>query len=347
MNRSLQTAAASQGHVLAAVCCGIDRFIRAEGADPDRVLGKAGVDDRVLADPMAAVSLASFVEMMEGGASETGNGHFGLLFGQQFQPLSLGLIGELALSAPDAGAGLAAFAKLFPLHQQNTETRLVAEAGMLRLEYRILDARIWARRQDAELTMGMFANVARQVLGSAYALEEVCFEHPRPEQSRLHERLFGAPVFFAARTNAITFRAGGLERALPGADARRFMAIAARLREIGRAPAALTVEAQVCGEIRRLLPDGYPPIETVAETLGLARWTMQRRLAEHGVSFSDCVEHVRARLALLYLTQPHLNVGAISDLLGYSEISALSRAFRRWYGAPPETMRREMMKADG
>jgi AraC-like DNA-binding protein len=343
MNRTTQPAPSKPGHVLAAVCCGIDHFIRAEGADPDRVLGKAGVDDRVLADPLAAVSLASFVEMMEGGARETGNGHFGLIFGQQFQPLSLGLIGELALTAPNAGAALAAFAKLFPLHQQNTETRLVAEGGLLRLEYRILDGKIWARRQDAELTMGMFANVARQVLGPAYALEDVWFEHPRPEQSRAHERAFDAPVFFSSPTNAISFRARGLDRKLPGADPARFATIAARLKDIGGAPAEMTLEASVCNEIRRLLPEGYPPVEAIAENLGFARWTLQRRLAERGVSFSDCVDQVRAKLGRLYLAQPQLSIGTISDLLGYSEISAFSRAFRRWYGAAPETIRKQQL----
>jgi AraC-like DNA-binding protein len=340
MDRSPRAQDAPAGHVLASVCCGIDHFIRAEGADPDRVLGRAGVDDRVLADPLAAVSLASFVDMMEGGAAETGNGHFGLIFGQQFQPLSLGLIGELALTAPTAGAALAAFAKLFPLHQQHTETRLAAEDGLLRLEYRILDSRIWARRQDAELTMGMFANVARAVLGADYALEEVCFEHPRPEQSRAHERAFGAPVFFSSGTNAISFRSRGLERRLPGADAARFAAIAAQLREIGRPRGEMSLAGLVCSEVRRLLPEGYPPVEAVAETLGLARWTLQRRLAEQGVTFSDCVDLVRARLGRMYLAEPGLSIGAISDLLGYSEISAFSRAFRRWHGVPPEVARK-------
>jgi len=340
MNGANQPASAKTGHVLAAVCCGIDHFIRAEGADPDRVLGKAGVDDRVLADPLAAVSLASFVDMMEGGAAETGNGHFGLLFGQQFQPLALGLIGELALAAPSAGAALAAFAKLFPLHQQNTQTRLVQEPGLLRLEYRILDGKIWARRQDAELTMGMFANVARQVLGPDYALEDVWFEHPRPEQSRAHERAFDAPVFFASPTNAITFRARGLDRKLPGADPARFAAIAARLQAIGGEPAEMTLNSAVCNEIRRLLPEGYPQVELVAENLGFARWTLQRRLAERGLSFSDCVDQVRAKLGRMYLSEPQLSIGTISDLLGYSEISAFSRAFRRWYGVAPDAMRR-------
>jgi len=330
------------GHVLAAVCCGIDHFIRAEGGDPDRVLGKAGLDDRVLADPVAAVSLASFVELMEGGATATGNGNFGLEFGQQFQPASLGLIGELALKAPNAGLALSSFAKLFPLHQQNTETRLVAEDGLLRLEYRILDAKIWARRQDAELTMGMFANVAKLALGSAYSLEEVCFEHPRPEQSRIHERLFDAPVFFSSRTNSISFRAQGLDRAMPEADPRSFATIAAKLHEIGRNTGPVSLPAAVCSEIRRLLPEGYPTIETVAESLRFTRWTLQRRLSAHGVSFSDCVESVRAHLSRLYLAEPHLAVGTISDLLGYSEISAFSRSFRRWYGTAPELFRKSL-----
>ena len=126
---------------------------------------------------------------------------------------------------------------------------------------------------------------------------------------------------------------------MPQGDHRHFLALAAALR--GRSPAAgLDLRALVCGEIRRLLPEGYPAAETVADRLGLARWTLQRRLADRGVTFSDCVDKVRARLAALYLEEPHLSIGGISDLLGYSEISAFSRACRRWYGTAPDALRK-------
>ncbi|MBS3024958.1 AraC-like transcriptional regulator QhpR [Acidiphilium multivorum] len=329
-------------HVLAAAASGVTAFIRGAGADPDLVLGEAGFDPRDLEDPRATVPLARYVAMMERAAARSGDSHFGLRFGQQFQPEALGLIGELALAAPDVGTGLAAFARHFIQHQQNTETRLAREGRSLRLEYRIVDPRIWSRRQDAELTMGMFANLLRRALGGALEIEEVWFEHPAPEQAQAHAAAFGAPVFFAATANAISFRAAGLERPMPARDPARFAALAEELRRIGGGGAPRDLLGAVTSEIRRLLPEGPAGIDRVAASLGLPRWTLQRRLAEHGITYSECIDQVRARLALMYLAEPHLSIAAVAELLGYSEVSAFSRACRRLHGASPETVRRKL-----
>ena len=330
----------SSGQVKAAAACGLVPFILAAGGDADRILGVAGLNERIFDDPDADIPLISYVAMMEQAAAQTGDEMFGLKFGLQFPPAAHGLIGELALAAPSIGASLKAFMDFFPLHQNDTQTAFQQDGARLRLEYRILDAEIWSRRQDAELTIGMFANLLQHAFGPELAVEEVSFEHPPGAAGRDYERAFGAPVYFGAGTNSITVRARGLNRPMPGADTRKFAQLAGQLRAQATSTRHAGIKALVCGEIRRLLPEGYPPVEQVAECLNLARWTLQRRLAEQNITFSECVDLVRNRLAMLYLAQAHLSISHISDLLGYSEISAFSRAFRRWHGAAPENYRK-------
>jgi AraC-like DNA-binding protein len=325
--------------VKAAAACGLVPFILGHGADPYRIFSEIGVQEHVIHDPDASIPLASYVALMESAAARTGNSLFGQQFGIQFPANGHGLIGEVALSAPTIGSALKAFVDFFPVHQNNTRTAIVHHGRLLRMEYRILDARIWERRQDAELTIAMFANLLAHAFGPALYIEEISFEHPGRD-ARTIERAFGAPVFFGARTNAITVRARGLDRAMPGANLKVFARITEQLRRSVSVPNSVDLKALVCGEIRRLLPEGYPSIEIVAESLNVARWTLQRRLAEDGVSFSDCVNLVRSRLAIIYLAEPHLSISNISDLLGYSEISAFSRACRRWHGAAPESLRK-------
>lgn len=330
-------------HVLAAAACGVVGFIRDFGADPDRVLGEAGVDHRLLENPKATLSLNQYVAMMENAARRTDNEEFGLWFGQQFRPEDLGLIGQLALTAPNIATGIAAFARNFVLHQQNTETRLVREGALSRLEYRIVDPAIWMRRQDAELTMGMFANLLRRALGAQAVFEEIWFEHPGAGRAPAHEGAFGAPVFFSAPSNAISFRLPEPLTPMPGHDIVRFAAIEDELRRIGGGT-PIELLPRVLGEIRGRLPEGPPTIEAVAKEIGLARWTLQRRLAEYGVTYSDCVIEVRQQLTVIYLSDSSLSIAAISELLGYSEISAFSRACRRMHGVPPEVMRRHLLR---
>jgi AraC-like DNA-binding protein len=96
---------------------------------------------------------------------------------------------------------------------------------------------------------------------------------------------------------------------------------------------------RVRAEIRSRLPEGAPPMEDVAGALGIARWTLQRRLADMGLSYADSVQQVRKTLAGSYLAQPHLSISAIAQLLGYAELSPFSRACKRWFGASPEALR--------
>lgn len=61
---------------------------------------------------------------------------------------------------------------------------------------------------------------------------------------------------------------------------------------------------------------------------------MQRRLAEHGVSFSQLLDEVRMRVADEYFrTAPRPNLAVLAHRLGYSEASAASRFLRERMGA--------------
>jgi AraC-like DNA-binding protein len=202
-----------------------------------------------------------------------------------------------------------------------------------------LDGRIVQRRQDAELTMGMFANVFRACLGGDWTPQEVHFEHLRPLEWREHEHAFDAPVHFGQRTNCVMFGDSNLDRRMPAGDLGRLTALRDRLTALAGNAGAAPFLDRVRAEVRSRLPEGYPHIEDVAQALDMARWTMQRRLAEHSVSFSDVIEGVRRDLAALYVRQRHIPLSDVADLLGYSEPSAFSRAFRRWFGAAPQSFR--------
>ena len=319
---------------------GLLPFLSRLGADAERIMGPAGIDAARLDDNTGdSIPLAGYVEMMERAAALSGRDDFGLRYGRQFPADSHGLVGDIALAAPSVGMALRQFAGLFPRLQEASEVKIVAKNGLLRLEYRLLDWRIFNRRQDAELSLAMFQNLLRQAYGPHFAPEEVHFEHPAPGDKTVHEGTFQAPVFFGQRTNALLFRPGDLRRPMPGADAATFSRLAAEafLRRLPQG--SVPLPERVWAEIRSRLPEGSPPMEHVADALGLARWTLQRRLGEMGLTYADSVQQVRKALAESYLGQPHLTISAIAQLLGYAELSPFSRACKRWFGASPEQLR--------
>lgn len=325
--------------VLAAAASGIHAQVKSQGGDPEEVFARAGIESASLLNGRHALDLSAYVQMMEIAALHTGNDNFGLFYGQRFTPDMLGLIGAVVLAAPNLGTALTALVDLFPYHQQATETRIVREGHLLRLEYRILDGCIVDRRQDAELTMGMFVNMFRSCFNANWAPEQVYFEHPRPSEFADHARAFRAPVHFGQRTNSVWFQASDMVAPMPGANLQGFAANQEQLMRVAGGAGQIDLASRVKSEIRSYLADGEVNIERVSDTLNVPRWTLQRRLSDSGLTFLSLVDAVRKEMADRYLRQASISVTDIAYLLGYSELSAFSRACRRWYDASPQSCR--------
>ncbi|RQW61102.1 helix-turn-helix transcriptional regulator [Vibrio viridaestus] len=73
--------------------------------------------------------------------------------------------------------------------------------------------------------------------------------------------------------------------------------------------------------------------------MGDSRVVIQRKLRAEGITFRQLVERVRCDMAKQYLQQSHIPITEMGLMLGYSETSAFSRAFRRWFGISPSRFR--------
>jgi AraC-like DNA-binding protein len=85
---------------------------------------------------------------------------------------------------------------------------------------------------------------------------------------------------------------------------------------------------------------GDPSLTTVGERVAMGPRTLQRRLKDQGVEFKALVDDTRRLFAVTYLRKPDHTLAEIAYLLGYSEVSAFNRAFRRWTGSTPSEYRR-------
>jgi AraC-like DNA-binding protein len=98
-----------------------------------------------------------------------------------------------------------------------------------------------------------------------------------------------------------------------------------------------------CGLVRvqleNFLPRGIYQIDAIAETLAISKRSLQRLLADEGMSYSQMLAEVRQRLAVDWLDTTDKPVGEIAYDLGYRDCSNFSRAFRREVGISPQAWR--------
>ena len=87
------------------------------------------------------------------------------------------------------------------------------------------------------------------------------------------------------------------------------------------------------------LGTSIPSLNEIASILGMTGRGFQKKLRLHGLSFPDLLKAARHDLALHYMDDPEMPLTEIALNLGYSELSAFSRAFRNWTGMSPQSFR--------
>ncbi|WP_151840501.1 AraC-like transcriptional regulator QhpR [Acinetobacter soli] len=334
----LGTSMCNQG-VLSAAASGLSDFISSKGADVDRVFGISGINPELLASPTLSLQLPNYCHVLEQAAELSGCDNFGLHYGQQFQPKSLGLIGYIGLCSATLESALVNMTNHFYLHQKDTLNRMVDLGDCWRLDYQVHHGAILTRRQDAELTLGMFMNVIRGVLGGHYSPREIHFEHTRPEFWQEHSKLFNAPVYFDQPFNSILLSKKDLQHPMPNHDPLLLTVILDTLRLLNTHVHRQSLTDQVRSHIQIELNTGEPNLEKIAHDLDLSSCALTRRLKLEGLTFSSLVDKVRCEFAEHYMKQKNIPISEMAFLLGYSEVSAFSRAFKRWFGVNPRQWR--------
>jgi AraC-like DNA-binding protein len=72
---------------------------------------------------------------------------------------------------------------------------------------------------------------------------------------------------------------------------------------------------------------------------------LHRKLRKEDTSFKNLLNDVRQELAQQYIQDRSITLTEISFMLGFSEVSSFSRAFKNWTGKPPSVIRQEFVEA--
>mgnify|MGYP003882060203 CR=1 FL=1 len=95
------------------------------------------------------------------------------------------------------------------------------------------------------------------------------------------------------------------------------------------------MRAQVESHLIPNLHNGNPGMEPIAEKLGVSRQMLYRKLKAEGISFEKLLDTLRHKMAVHYLNGKKVSVNETAYLVGFSDPSAFSRAFKRWTGKSP------------
>jgi AraC-like DNA-binding protein len=305
-------------------------------------LEEVGIDRSALSDPNALIPLTKHARLMEVTAERSGDPYFGMHLGLRVQNADMGAIGYAIENSPTVGAALRNFARYLAAYTRGCffELKVDGELAYYDFGYTLPELGLFDRRQEAECTLALVMTIVRSVSGDNWSPLEVWFEHPRTDGSSEYKRVFGATVEFGKPINRLIFKAAFLDKPVKAAQSRLFTVIEEHLQQvIDNLDHEHDFVNQVSYLVARELSNGVPTIDWVSNQLTMTKRTLQRRLTERGVGFSEIVDEVRQNMAIQYVEKSDISLTEVSFLLGYSHLSAFCRSFKRWTGTTPQKVR--------
>lgn len=307
------------------------------GHDPAPLLHHYGFSGATLSNPYALVPLHRFVGFCEDAARQTKDEALGLKVGQAVSSGQQGPAGFIFSASKTVGEALRRYVKLMAAWQDAAHTGVVAFGrGAQAYIYCIADERISIRRQDAELTLSIVLRQLRTVLGRDWRPLAVHFEHAAPGDLKPYRKIFGVVPSFGEPINRLVIARSDLASRLTPQDHSLWPFIERHLGDLSKERQVhLSMRAQVDNAIINRMGLGDVGLAAISADLGLSVRSLQRRLDEEGVTFTDLLHTVRRRVAEASLRKPRARVSEVAQALGYADSAVLTRAFRRWTGKTP------------
>ncbi len=185
-----------------------------------------------------------------------------------------------------------------------------------------------------EGAIGILVNYLQWVLHHHKGAIHVAFSHPNMTTPERYTHYLGLTPAFSQPQSCITLPLADAEKPLHSADADYHQML---LEKLSRKQADFThrFSEKVRESIRANLPTGTHTKSVLAQLYNMSEKTLDRRLAEEEITFRDLVMETRKELAQLYLSNSKYSLDDIAQLLGYSDRSAFSKAYKNWTGYSP------------
>lgn len=321
--------------------------VERRGHGTEALLRAAGLERDPTADSTEGLRWSVFERVIRAATALTQDQALGLAVGQHTSTTALHALGLALMSSLTVRDAFAHLCRYGALVAEGIAWSLEEDEDSAVFGYACSRAEEASEGDDsarfaAELAITLTARIARELVAEARP-EQILLQCARPSYAARYEEVFGCPIHFLQTRNALVMPRGVLDRTQPHADARVSSMMCelaeSRLQEATRA-GSLTERVRRALRYQRSLAS--IDFDKLAARWELNRGMLYRRLANEGSSVAKLVDDARCMRALDELRDPQREVKCIAEELGYSEISAFHRAFKRWTGTTASAYRKTL-----
>ncbi|MFN3618192.1 MAG: AraC family transcriptional regulator ligand-binding domain-containing protein [Aquabacterium sp.] len=315
----------------------LSSHLQQHGQDPAAVLPPEALNSRH--HHLGRVPAEWFCQSLLRAAERLNDPLLGLHLGQHVRPSHLGALGYVLLACDNLGSALQRIQRYHRLLHDINPIQHQVDGDDLVLQWGVSRGKPGALFDETGVTaIVQFARMLCGPMGPAMAVRAVDFVNPPPGAAAqaAFQTYYGCPVRWGQPATRLVIPLAMLHTPLhqPDPVLRDLMEaqVEAALAHLPEPGDLVELTRRV---VRQLAPRGMPELERVAAELQVTPKVLYRRLAERGHQFRSLRDGALKELAELHLSDPRLTLAEVSELLGYTEQSAFSRAFKRWSGMSP------------
>jgi AraC-like DNA-binding protein len=315
-------------------------MLTAKGCDAPALFRAAGLDLALARDPNQRYPVSGLTRLWRAAVKATGDPCIGLEVPRYVQPATMHALGLSIMASETLYEALLRSARFSRIITDAANVEVI-EQGATVIAIFHAPPGVDIAQEGYDGFMATSVHTGRLIsLNEQLAPLSVDLRRAPPEKgAERYAAFFKCPVHFNQPQNRIVYPLEMVQAPLPMANAQLVrqndQVVAEYLARFDRDHLAHQVRDQI---IKRL-PTGEPGQNVVARALHLSLRSLQRKLSSEGTSFSDLLEETRRELASQYLKQSRIALCEITYLLGFTDQSNFTRAFKRWTGVAPGEFR--------
>lgn len=261
----------------------------------------------------------------------------GIAVGSKIRPETFLDLGYAMYFCRDLSEVLLLNATYQPLTQQLGTTRLVRGRETDYIEWTPTYTDYDYNRHIVETLFSAYAVVGGGMLwGDQPPVLSARFRHSAPLELTRYKDAFCDNLEFGANYDRLEFVKSTFDVALPNSNPAMVAYLRKKLdKQLADLTAPIPTSQEVKRYILKVIQEHRPKIREVADVMGMSERTLRRRLEEEGESFRSVSEAARKEACETFMLAQTHNQSEIAFMLGFSDHSAYSRAFKAWFGVTP------------
>lgn len=317
------------------------------GVDRRNLQDRVALSPQTLNQPNERVPMETLLQLLDKAAAISGDESFGLHVGPHIKAGSFGLLGYLSMCSRNIRENAELMLKFRRIAFDAGQTLLHEEGPNTIFSWYPLKTQFTQQRYLVDAIFSGWACFSRLTCGDDLTPCRTEFSYPKPDDTRMHQQLFGENVHFSMPQNRMFMSTELLDRPHPQANPAIFDALNQQACAFVQ---ELNARESTSDEVRHILyhtlPQGDANIDSVAASLNINRRTLQRKLSGESTNFKLVLNELREDLAEQYLKDQQLSVLDVALLLGFSDNSAFTTAFKSWKSMTPSQYRRTVLGQD-